>query len=678
MDDRAPTLVGAEAAATPVGNPQQVHRPTARRWGQLLFAEVLSASVTMATLVTGQPPNLVADRSWAGVFVLAGLGSASLTALYIVCLHVLGKRSRATTLRRAALTLSPVLLGGLVTAVAALDPDVAGALRVMPRLRLLIGVALGSIAAGTIWATLLWAADEGRGWLRALRLWKAPAAYTGLAGFLVFVASGGGHLYSADEWAAYAVAHSLATRASILVRDNDPYPLHHIGILAGQSRTDGGRGGAALARYRDVTPPAEQPAAGYSKWPLLPSLAAAPIYALARTVGSEPDRASELFANEKRGRPLVPLLVGPAWGAATLAGVVWLLRGAGYGLGTALIVAGLLAFATPWWPYSKTLLNVVPAGFLLVVGLGAAARSQPGRWRWPVVAGVAAGLASATRYELLLLVVPLGALIAAKSWSKTRNAPLRGEIVPLVAYAGAWAAVVAVGVLLPNMVTSGHPLDFGYGSQQTLAGWSDKPHIGIYGILLSPGFGLFVHAPVLALAALALVWLWEDAPPLATVIAAIAAGFILFYGSFGDWRAGATWGPRYLVTMTPLLCLPLAAFIRRNARSYVAMGALAGLGLWGAAVNGLAVLFAFTRGWQNLWALDASLWSSTWTPQFSLIGAQLRLLRLWYEQQQGSFDLYLAAHAGWLVVALLAAAAVVLVVGLARAGDAPACTTADG
>ena len=86
-------------------------------------------------------------------------------------------------------------------------------------------------------------------------------------------------------------------------------------------------------------------------------------------------------------------------------------------------------------------------------------------------------------------------------------------------------------------------------------------------------------------------------------------------------------------------------------------------------MNGLAVLIDFNRGWQNLWAMDASLWSITWTPNFSVIGAQLRLLRLWYGQQQGSFDLYLAAHAGWLVVALLAAAAMVLVVGLVRTGD---------
>ena len=652
MGDRTPTLVTAKAAASAVGNPRQDHRPIARRWGILLFAEVLSAGATVATLTTGQPPSLLADRYWAAAFALAVLGSASFTVLYVFCLHVLGKHPRAIALRRAALTLLPALLGGLITAAVTLDPDIAGALRVMPRLRLLIGVALGSIAACTIWATLLWTADEGRGWLRALRLWKAPAFYTGVAGFLIFVASGGGHLYSADEWAAYAVAHSLATRASILVRDNDPYPLHHIGVRA-------------------ITPPGEQPAAGYTKWPLLPSVAAAPIYALAQAVGSEPDRDSELYANEKRGRPLVPLLVGPAWAAATLAVVVWLLRGAGYGLGTALIVAGLLAIATPWWPYSKTLLNVVPAGFLLVAGLGAAARSQPGRWQWPVVAGMATGLASVTRYELLLLVVPLGALVAAQSWSKSHNARLRGAIVPVVAYAGAWATVVVAGVLLPNMLTSGHPLDFGYGNQQTLAGWSDKPHIGIYGTLMSPGFGLFIHAPVLALAALALVWLREDAPLLATVIAAIAAGCILFYGSFGAWRAEPTWASRYLVTLIPILCLPLAAFIRRNARNYIAMVALAGMGLWGAVVNGLAVLIDFNRGWQNLWAMDASLWIITWTPNFSVIGAQLRLFRFWYGQQQGSFDLYLAAHSNWLAVALLAAAAMVLVVGLARASDEP-------
>ena len=465
---------------------------------------------------------------------------------------------------------------------------------------------------------LLWTADEGRGWLRALRLRGAPAVSAGLAGFLVFVASAGGHFYSADEWAVYAVAHSVATRASIQVRDNDPYPLHEMGI-------------------RVVTPPPAQPAAGFSKWPTLPSLAAAPVYALARTVGSEPDRASEMFANEKRGRPLISLIAGPSWAAATLAAVVWLLRGAGYGVGTASAAAALLAFATPWWPYSKTLLNVVPAGFFLIAGLGAAARSTSGRWMWAALAGGAAELAVATRYELLLVVAPLGALVVVRAWSKIGATPLRGAVVPLVAYLGTWAATVSIGVLLPNAMTSGHPLDCGYGTHQTLTGWSNRPHIGIYGILLSPGFGLFVHAPKLAVGALALVWLWEDSPALASVIAVISVGCVLYYGSFEDWRAGATWGPRYLVSVTPLLTLPLAAFLRRNDRNYIAMGAVSGLALWGIAANGLAVLIAFTRGWQDLWAMDASLWSITWTPQFSLIGAQLRLLRLWYEQEQGSF-----------------------------------------
>ncbi len=55
MDDRASTVVSAPAAALPVGNPQPGHRPNAWRWGVLLFAEVVSASVTMVTLTTGQP-----------------------------------------------------------------------------------------------------------------------------------------------------------------------------------------------------------------------------------------------------------------------------------------------------------------------------------------------------------------------------------------------------------------------------------------------------------------------------------------------------------------------------------------------------------------------------------------------------------------------------------------------
>ena len=113
-------------------------------------------------------------------------------------------------------------------------------------------------------------------------------------------------------------------------------------------------------------------------------------------------------------------------------------------------------------------------------------------------------------------------------------------------------------------------------------------------------------------------------------------GLIVFYGSFHVWQGGSTWGPRYLVTIAPLLCLPLAAYVKRNADNIAAMVLLAGLGLFGFLVNGLAVLFDFNRGWQNLWSLGASPWHIIWTPQFSLIGAHLRLLRLWYRHSKAA------------------------------------------
>lgn len=624
-----------------------------RPWLALLAAEILCAGAAFATLFTGQPPSITSDRVWFGLFVLAALGSAIIAASFAVCLRFLGKLSESDALRRAALAMTPVIIGGLLTAVAGLVPEFAENLRIIDRLRLLIGLGLMVVLGGSMWATALWTADEGRGWLRRLPFGRIPAGLAGLAAFLVLIVCGGGHLYSPDTWAVYAVTHSIATRGSLLVSDNDPYPLRQMGI-------------------RVVTAVDDVPA-GYSKWPLLQSVAATPAYLLARAVGSEPDDEFATIANEKRGRPLVPLLVGPAWAAGAAAAVVWLLRGAGYGIGSALVVVLLMVFATPWWPYAKTLFNVVPAGCLLLVALGAAVRCSPGKWRWPLVAGVTGGLAVAARYELLLLIAPVGLIIAARCWPAHRLSLPRRALLPLIACASAWAGTVAFAVLLPNAVTRGDPLDFGYGGQQTLAAWNNDPHIGIYGILMSPGFGLLVYAPILALAALSLVWMREDAPLLAAVIAAIALGFVVFYGSFQAWQAGLTWGPRYLVTIVPLLCLPLAAFIKRNAHNSLAMFVLAGLGLYGFVVNGLAVLIDFNRGWLNLWTLGASPWHVVWTPHFSPIGAQLRLLHAWYAHSYGSFDLFLVAHAGWLAVVLLAIA-IALFVGVARAGVSPAAS----
>lgn len=94
----------------------------------------------------------------------------------------------------------------------------------------------------------------------------------------------------------------------------------------------------------------------------------------------------------------------------------------------------------------------------------------------------------------------------------------------------------------------------------------------IYGLLLSPGKGLFLYSPVL-LASVIGFWRFRHRRP---AEAFIAGGSLLallgLYSSLLDWYGGVAWGPRFLVPVIPLLALPLAEVLASQ-RKIVLAGA---------------------------------------------------------------------------------------------------------
>lgn len=76
--------------------------------------------------------------------------------------------------------------------------------------------------------------------------------------------------------------------------------------------------------------------------------------------------------------------------------------------------------------------------------------------------------------------------------------------------------------------------------------------------LISPGFSIWVFSPILLAGLLGALWLWRAERthvallPLA-ILLGFAIGHPLLHGDY--WYGGLAWGPRFLVPITPLLCL---------------------------------------------------------------------------------------------------------------------------
>ena len=251
----------------------------------------------------------------------------------------------------------------------------------------------------------------------------------------------------------------------------------------------------------------------------------------------------------------------------------------------AVLLTVAYAFGTSTWVISSQALwqhgmaqLLVAGAILLITGPCTTARA--------VTAGVLCGLLAANRPPDAVLAAALG--VCALFWAGRRAA--------LVFVA---AATPALLIVLYNVAAIG-PLAGAYG----LLG---RPQYflrhdmgsGLAGLLFSPSRGLFVFSPFLVFLVLA----WRHRPHdraergLTVAMAAAVVVQVLLY-SLTDWRAGMSWGPRFLTDLLPMLIwmlVPVVAALGRRGRAVFvtavcaaiaieAVGALAYTGVTDAAI----------------------------------------------------------------------------------------------
>ena len=120
-----------------------------------------------------------------------------------------------------------------------------------------------------------------------------------------------------------------------------------------------------------------------------------------------------------------------------------------------------------------------------------------------------------------------------------------------------------------NYIRFGNALEFGYESAWANAGgyFPERDFftlkgtlIGAFGLLLSPGKGLFVHSPILFPGVCAIfLAATRTKERLPKAIILLSTIYIAFYGSNFAWHGSIwSWGPRYLVPIIPLLCIGIS------------------------------------------------------------------------------------------------------------------------
>jgi len=269
------------------------------------------------------------------------------------------------------------------------------------------------------------------------------------------------------------------------------------------------------------------------------------------------------------------LLVSALAAAGALAALVALAGRLAPGQATrALLVVASAGLATPLWWYGRVLFPEAALACALTLAVWLAARAEGSR-RGLLLAGAALGAGMLVRASLAIYVLPLSWLVL-----RANSGGLRSFRQWLWLLAG--AAPFAVALLAHNALRFGDPLATGYAGES----FSTAPWTGIGGLLLSPGKGVWLYAPPLMLGAL----LWprfRRAHPALGGFLAVAWGVTLpFYGMWWAWDGGWGWGPRLLVPLLPLSCLPLLALPAQRGWWAAALCALA----LGVGVNILGIL----------------------------------------------------------------------------------------
>ncbi len=229
-----------------------------------------------------------------------------------------------------------------------------------------------------------------------------------------------------------------------------------------------------------------------------------------------------------------------------------------YAFGTTTWVIGSQAL----WQHGMAELLIVAAMFVL---------TGPCNPRRAILAGILCGLIACNRPPDSLIAA---ALAIYGFWWARRLAPLM---------LGA-AAVPVIFLLIYNFGIVGHYAG-AYGLVARPMFFQHNLFYGLGVLLFSPAKGLFVFSPFLLVIPFCLPQIFADRRTrVITTAVGIATVVLLLVYSKADWRQGASWGPRWLTDLLPILFWMLPPALRslnRVGRVAFALACCAGIAIEG-------------------------------------------------------------------------------------------------
>jgi len=303
----------------------------------------------------------------------------------------------------------------------------------------------------------------------------------------------------------------------------------------------------------------------HSPYPLLQSVASVPLYMLGELVVGD----TGPMVKEKSGRLYVTLF-NPLITALSCVIFFRLCLCLGFRRRSSLILTLIYGLCTIALPYSRMFLSEPLTGLLLMWAALLALSSTREKQMRGVLAAIVLAFGAANNYLLvpvmgvffLFFLFQKGGIKDVLKIETLKDLRLWGLIL--------FGTMAVAEILWYNNVRFGSYFRSAYQyyelqpnivySERT-PGFSYPLIAGLYGFLFSPMRSIFLFSPPL-LGAL-IVWprfIRERRRP-AIFILSITLVFLLIYSKWFGWHGGYAWGPRYLVSVTGFMLIPLAYLI---------------------------------------------------------------------------------------------------------------------
>jgi hypothetical protein len=221
-------------------------------------------------------------------------------------------------------------------------------------------------------------------------------------------------------------------------------------------------------------------------------------------------------------------------------------------------------FASLIWPYSGTFFSEPLATLLSLVSFAILLNPSTTHPLYRFLSGLCLGFAVATHLSAMLMVPFWAALYFWPDQADTESHN-RTTINSIFNFGGGLLLpILALGLYnfwrFGSFLETGRSVDafaahaFGYGRFQ-------DPWLGLEGLLISTGKGLWFFVPLSLVSLLCWPTFHRLRPRLSWILLAMIATRLFFIASRSDWHGGFSLGPRYLVMVLPYLILPIGFWL---------------------------------------------------------------------------------------------------------------------